>query len=211
MFGMLDYRAHKLYIILFFIPNLILNLFAIFGIKIISITIGLVFADERIFQFLIALISIFIIELIWILIIFGIVTKAFQFIFELFVDVIPDDGRTREEAQLVVWSGSKAIRSLEVIKHPSQWDYSKIEEIYKNDWVANIFYRNKISKRTRKIFEHYLFQSDKPYNDAVINKFLEENNLKVSWKEMIFTEPMYRNAIIGYSFFLFLLILNPFS
>ncbi|MAD48474.1 MAG: hypothetical protein CMQ53_03865 [Gammaproteobacteria bacterium] len=211
MFGMLDYRAHKLYIILFFIPNLILNLFAIFGIKIISIIIGLAFADERIFQFLIALISIFIIELIWILIIFGIVTKAFQFIFELFVDVIPDDGRTREEAQLVVWRGSKAIRSLEVIKHPSQWDYSKIEEIYKNDWVANIFYRNKISKRTRKIFEHYLFQSDKPYNDAVINKFLEENNLKMSWKEMIFTEPFYRNAIIGYSFFLFLLILNPFS
>ena len=211
MFGMLDYRAHKLYIILFFIPNLILNLFAIFGIKIISITIGLTFADERIFQFLIALISIFIIELIWVLIIFGIVTKAFQFILELFVDVIPDDGRTREEAQLVVWRGSKAIRSLEVIKHPSQWDYSKIEEIYKNDWVANIFYRNKISKRTRKIFEHYLFQSDKPYNDAVINKFLEENNLKVSWKEMIFTEPFYRNAIIGYSFFLFLLILIPFS
>ena len=55
MFGMLDYRAHKLYIILFFIPNLILNLFAIFGIKIISITIGLAFADERIFQFLIAM------------------------------------------------------------------------------------------------------------------------------------------------------------
>ena len=68
MFGMLDYRSHKLYIILFFIPNLVLMLFAMFGLPLINYSIGLAFADERIYQILVSLVAVFIVETIWLVI-----------------------------------------------------------------------------------------------------------------------------------------------
>ena len=212
MFGMLDYRAHKLYIILFFIPNLVLALFAMFGLPLINYSIGLAFADERIYQILISIVALFFVEMIWLLIIFTFVSKAFKFIFELFVDVIPHDGRTKEEAQMVVWNGDKAIRSLQISKHPSQWTESLIWEIPKNDWVANIFFRDELIRRLRRIYDEYLSMSpDTPYTDAEVERILAEHNLKISWQEKVFGNPQGRRVVIAYSFFLLLLLYNPFG
>ena len=69
MFGMLDYRAHKLYVILFFIPNIFLSLFALFGIPLINYSIGLQFADERIYQILLSLVALFVVEFLWLIIV----------------------------------------------------------------------------------------------------------------------------------------------
>ena len=212
MFGMLDYRAHKLYIILFFIPNLVFTLFAMFGLPLINYSIGLAFADERIYQILISIVALFFVEMIWLLIIFTFVSKAFKFIFELFVDVIPHDGRTKEEAQMVVWGGEKAIRSLQISKHPSQWTESLICEIPKNDWVANLFFRDDLIKRFQTVYDEYLLMSpDTPYNDAEVERIMAEHNLNLSWQEKVFASPQLRRVVIAYSFFLFLLVYNPFG
>lgn len=212
MFGMLDYRAHKLYIILFFIPNLVLALFAMFGLPLINYSIGLAFADERIYQILISLVAVFIVETIWLVIVFAIISKAFKFIFELFVDVIPHDGRTKEEAQMVVWNGDKAIRSLQISKHPTEWTQSLIYEIPKNDWVANIFFRDDLIKRFQTVYDEYLLMSpDTPYNDAEVERIMAEYNLKISWQEKVFASPQLRRIVVAYSFFLLLLLYNPFG
>lgn len=212
MFGMLDYRAHKLYILLFFVPNFILGLFAMFGLPLIHYSIGLALADERIFQILVSLIAVFIIESIWLLIVFGLISKTFQFIFELFVDVIPDDGRTKEEAQMVVWSGDKAIRAIAIGKHPSTWDDELIYGFSKNDWVQHLLFKDKVTERMQAVFDEYsCLPSDSPYDDYEIARILKEQDIEMSWLEKCLVNIQVRRAIIGYSFFLILLIYNPFG
>ena len=128
------------------------------------------------------------------------------------MDVIPHDGRTKEEAQMVVWNGDKAIRSLQISKHPSQWTESLILEIPKNDWVANLFFRDELIRRLRRIYDEYLSMSPyTPYTDAEVERILAEHNLKTSWQEKVFGNPQGRRVVIAYSFFLFLLLYNPFG
>jgi hypothetical protein len=212
MFGMLDYRAHKLYILLFFVPNLILGLFAMFGLPLIHYSIGLALADERIFQILVSLIAVFIIESIWLLIVFGFISKAFQFIFELFIDVIPDNGRTKEEAQMVVWSGDKAIKVIAIGKHPSTWNDELIDGFSKNDWVQHLLYKDKVSERMNAVFDEYsCLPTDSPYDDYEIARILKEQDIEMTWQEKFLSNIQIRRAVIGYSFFLILLIYNPFG
>jgi ammonia channel protein AmtB len=99
MFGMLDYRAHKLYLILFFLPNLALVLFATLGLPVINYSVGISLADNRVIQILISLVSLLILELVWIAFIYGLISKFYQFLFGLFVDIIPSNGRSEEEAK----------------------------------------------------------------------------------------------------------------
>lgn len=212
MFGMLDYRAHKLYFIIFFIPIFLLTLFSLFALPLINYSIGFYFADERIFQILISLVSLFVLEIVWAMFILGFINKLFEFIFGLFVDVVPHDGRTKEEAQMVVFSGDKAIRSLAIAKHPTTWTDELINDLPKNDWVANMFYRNNMVRRCNLVREYYQsMPEDTPYSDRHVNKVLEENDLVLKWDETLFTTMQYRRAIFVFSFFLSLLIFNPYS
>lgn len=211
MFGMLDYRAHKLYIILFFIPNTILILFSVLGLPLINYSIGLIFSDQRIFQILISLGSILIIESLWIAFIYMFINKAIQFIFSLFVDVIPHDGRTKEQAQWVVWNGDKAIRQIAMDKHPTTWTDELIYQFPKNDWIQNLFYRENVIKRLRTIQSEYLLSPELEFNEYEVKRILTETNLEMSWKEKAFGNPQIRRMIIGYSFFLLLILFNPFS
>tara|TARA_B100000212_G_C27207644_1_gene461544 strand:+ start:143 stop:721 length:579 start_codon:yes stop_codon:yes gene_type:complete len=190
----------------------LLILFSLFALPLINYSIGFYFSDVRVFQILISLVSLFVLEMVWIFFIFGFINKLFQFIFELFVDVIPHDGRTKEEAQMVVHSGEKAVRSLAIQKHPTTWTDEVINEIPKNDWIGNIFYRNNIVRRCNLVREYYQSMPvETPYVDSHVNKVLEENNLTLKWHETVLTSLHYRRSIIAYSFFLFLLILNPYS
>jgi hypothetical protein len=212
MFGMLDYRAHKLYFLIFFIPISLLTVFSLFALPLINYSIGYYFSDVRVFQILISLVSLFVLEIVWLIFIMGFINKLFQFIFELFVDVIPHDGRTKEEAQMVVYNGEKAIRSLSISKHPTTWTDELINDLPKNDWVSSMFYRNNIIRRCNLVREYYQSMPEEtPFADSHINKVLEENNLVLKWHETVLTSIQYRRSIFAYSFFLFLLILNPYS
>lgn len=213
MFGMLDYRAHKLYIILFSIPLLILLLFSMFGLPTINYMIGLKLFDARIFQIISSLVSAFILEIIWTAFIMGVVSKLFQFLFTLFVDVIPHDGRTKEEAQAVVWGGDNAILILEMNKHPSKWRENFGEEIAKIDWVQGLFFKDRVIQRFLRIKENFEFYDEEEktaYNYYKVENFLKENNLETSWFEKFICNKIYRRGFVGYSFFVYLLVFNPF-
>ena len=209
---MLDYRAHKLYWIVFIIPNIILAAFAIVGLPLINYSIGVGMADTRVFQILISLVSLFIVEIIWLMIIFGPISKLFQFVFSLFVDVIPHDGRTKEEAQLVVWNGEKAIRLLALNKYPTTWTDDLINSLPKDDWVQNWFFKDDIIRRFDLIQTEYSFRSeDSPYNDYEVTKILEENDMVMGPVEKYVTTPTIRASIYSYSVFLLLIIYIPFA
>ncbi len=212
MFGMLDYRAHKLYWLLFFIPSKILFLIAIFGLPLINYLIGFQLAETRFFQILISLISLFVIELIWLLLIFNVTDKLFQFIFSLLVDVIPHDGRTKEEAQLVVWNGEKAVRALALKKEPDTWADELILEIPKNDWVVNMFYRDDVIRRLELIREEFNNQSsdDSPFTETEVAQILKDNSLEMGWFEKLVTSGQ-RASIYAYTTLLLLFLYNPMA
>jgi hypothetical protein len=214
MFGMLDYRAHKFYIILFCIPSLILTLFMIFGSPILNYAIGLQLFDERIFQIISSLVSACIVGIIWTIFIIGVVSKLFQFLFTLFVDVIPHDGRTKEEAQAVVWGGDKTILILETGKHPSKWSENFGEEFAKIDWVQNLFFKRKVIDRFLRVKENFEFDDEEEvsiYNSYKAEKFLKDNNLETTWVEKFICNKLYRRYVVGWLFFIYLLAFDPFS
>jgi hypothetical protein len=211
MFGMLDYRAHKLYWLLFFIPSKILFLIAIFGLPLINYLIGFQLAETRFFQILISLISLFVIEMIWLLLIFNVTDKLFQFIFSLLVDVIPHDGRTKEEAQLVVWNGEKAVRALALNKGIDTWTDELILEMPKNDWVINMFYRDDVIRRLELIREEFNNRSsdDSPFTETEMAQILKDNSLKLGWFEKLVTD--LRASIYSYTTLLLLFYYNPMA
>ena len=73
-----------------------------FDLPLIEYSIGIASADNRFLQILISLIALVILEIIWLMIAYGLIEKSFQALFDLIVDIVPCDGQTKEEAQLVV-------------------------------------------------------------------------------------------------------------
>jgi Zn-dependent protease with chaperone function len=223
MFGMLDYRAHKLYLILFGIPTFIIYLFSLFILPIICYYSGSYFSNlinlgEYFSSSLVAIISliictiisVFIIELIWTLFCL-LINKTVKFIFELIIDVIPADGRTKEEAELVLYNGNKGITKIKIGKHPKNWDDELILNCVKLDWVASLFYREKIMDRLRIIKEHFLDNPEDRWGSWKVDEILKDNKIEVGLIERWVSNNTYRAWTIRYSFILILIILNPIN
>ena len=208
MFGMLDYRAHKLYIILFGIPIFLLSLFSLFGLPFIYYAVGSYFADTYVMKIIMSLICLIFIELIWLVVVMFI-SKVFQFIFGLIVDVIPADGRTNEEAKLVVWSGDKAIFLLKFNqKKPKDWSDNDKEKLAGG--FFNYFFKENIIERIDRVREHYIDNPDINPDEFNTKAFLKENNLEIGIFERIVTDFFFSACVIRYSIFLYLILFSPF-
>ena len=210
MFGMLDYRAHKLYLILFGLPNLVFSLVTIFGLPLLSYSLGIKFSDVRLWQILISLGLQFLIEILWTLIVTGLIAKVCSFIFSLFVDILPSDGRTKQEAQQVVYAGEKAITLINLDRiHPSQWTDELIAATPKTDWVRNLFYREISIQRFEMLKNYFSIHTHETFNEYTVKKVVKESHLPLTLSELILTSPLYRRMLVLYSFFLYLLVFNP--
>lgn len=208
MFGMLDYRAHKLYLIIFGIPWFILRWIVILGFPLIYYWIGHAFSDNRIYQILISLGCFVVTEIAWTILVSAI-DKAFMFFFYLLVDVIPADGRTKEEALAVVKGGQQTIRALNLSKkHPNELTDDDFMA-YKSS-IFTFFYRDKIDERIQLIRQHYADHPNSRMNEFQIKSLLEKHSLDVDWLEKIICNPLFRGMVISYTLFLYLLIFNPF-
>lgn len=207
MFGMLDYRAHKLFLILFGIPWFLIRWLAIIGLPFAYYGIGLSVADNRLLQIGASLIALFIGEIIWMIVV-TYIDKFFMFLFNLFVDVIPADGRTKEEALMVVKGGQQSIRALNLAKkHPNEWS----DDDYKayTDSVFTIFFRSSIDKRIEFIKDYY---AENPHDFASVSSVeeaLKKKALDVDWLERLVCNPQWRAMAISYALTAYLLLFNP--
>lgn len=216
MFGMLDYRAYRLRLLLFFIPQTLLVFIAIIGLPLANYSIGLAFADTRFFQILVSLISLFILETLWLLLIFVLIERLYKAVFWFFIDVIPADGRTTEEAQAVAWSGEKAIRLIEIGNNPQTWSDQLIRDLPKNDWAQNVFYGDKVRHRLSLVrseaIQRDLSDSDwQSIGGSLTETLNKENGLERDWLEKLITEPQFRSSAASYVIFGLLLLLHPFG
>jgi hypothetical protein len=213
MFGMLDYRAHKLYLIMFFVPNMGLALFATIGFPFIHYSIGISLADDRLVQILISLVALVVIELLWAMLIFGIISKFFQFIFSLIVDIIPADGRTEADAQLVVWNGKKTITAMAITTtNPSTWSQDLMQDFSKIDWFQSLFYSGNVLNRLNIISQHYQSApAGSPFSPVEFEKILLEHDTPHAGKlEQLLCQPQVRATIVSYSLLVYLIIFQPF-
>ena len=206
MFGMLDFRAHKLYLIIFGIPNFLLLLISLFGLPFAYYEIGKSYADSYITQVIFSLIALVIIEIIWTIFV-TYLSKFYMFLFGLFVDIIPADGRTEEEAKAVVWNGDKAIHLIKFSKKkPKDWTDEDIDKL--SSGLFNFFYAEKRSLRFAKIREYFTKNPKINYNDWTLNEFIKKEKIERDIFEKIVTEPLYRLCAIRYSLAFYLIFLQ---
>jgi len=210
MFGMLDYRAHKLYLILFGIPIIILKVITLLGIGFIAYLVGFSFAKIWIVKIILSVIILFIIELIWSGLLL-IINKFFDFIFSFFVDVIPSGGRSKEEAKIVVYNGEKGITALLANNHPKEWTDDNVVEFAKLDWVANLFYYDKVHNRLVRIKEYYEENPEIVFNEWTLEEFLKSQNILMSWHEKVFSNHFLRKMVVSYLIFFLIILVNPLN
>jgi hypothetical protein len=209
MFGMLDYRAHKLYLLLFGIPWFVIRWMIIFGLPFLYYGIGHQVADNRLLQIAVSLIALFIIE-IFVIIGAAYIEKFFMFIFNLFIDVVPAGDRTKEEAIFVVRSGDVAIKIIELgKKHPREW--TDEDAAFYHRGFFGWFFKEAISHRFEMIKNYFIENPDIAFNEWNIKNYLSKNNLSMSLLERLFTNAAYRASAISYSLTLLLLLFNPWK
>lgn len=209
MFGMLDYRAHKLYLLLFGIPWFVIRWMIILGLPFLYYGIGHQVADNRLLQIVVSVIALFIIE---IFVVLGAVyiDKFFMFIFNLFVDVIPAEDRTKEESIFVVKSGDVAIKLIELgNKHPREWTDEDVAFYHRGFFAW--FFKEAISHRFEMMKNYFIENPDVAFNEWNIKNYLTKNNLSMSFLEHLITNPAYRASAISYSITFLLLIFNPWK
>ncbi len=209
MFGMLDYRAHKLYLMIFGIPNFLLALISLFGLPFAYYGLGKTYADSHMMMIVFSLLALLIIEIIWGIFIHYL-SKVYMFIFGLFVDVIPADGRNEDEAKAVVWNGEKAIYLIKFNKKkPKDWTDEDFEKLTAN--FFSFFFKDKIIQRLNKIKNYYVKNANIIPNEWNTNKFLKEEKLERGIIEKVIVDPFFRACAIRYSIFLYLILFNPFN
>jgi hypothetical protein len=156
-----------------------------------------------------SLIACLLIEIIWGILVHYI-EKIYIFIFGLFVDVIPADGRSEDEAKLVVWNGEKAIFLINFNKKkPKDWTDEDFEKL--TTGFFNFFFKDKIIENYEKIKDYYIKNPKILPTEWNTVNFVKKENLELNIFEKIIVNPFFRAYAIRYSIFLYLLVFNPFS
>lgn len=204
MFGMLDYRANKLFTLLFGLPLLLLRWSYTFGAPFLYYAIGLMMADNRILQILISILALFVFEIFWALL-FPQINKFLMFVFNLIVDVIPADGRTREDAMIVVTGGTQVNFLLEFSKKtPHDWTEDDIS--FLSGGFFKFFFKDKIEERLRSIRKHYIDNPKLTPNEWNTNQYLKSSGLQASVLENIVINPTFRAWTTSAVIFILLMI-----
>lgn len=185
MFGMLDYRARKLYKLVN-TPGVILLI--VMRFLAFPFLIAIYFAAQvRGFGFLLALFGglicqIIISSLIHLSAIFC--EKMTWKVFNFFIDPIPARGRTQEQAFMIVRNGKLAelLSELDAVS-PNHWSDSLIERASSQGFFQRIFYKNKTKERLICMRDwHISYGATEPFK---LQKHLTERHLSVSTFETL--------------------------
>lgn len=204
MFGMLDYRAHKLYILLTFPIDFPLYLISIFAPATILYFVLLYVPKEGFFLHAIIVILSLIIADIGIAILTYIVRFIPNSVFNFLIDPIPCDGRSKKEALLVVRGGDKAILLLKFNKPANCWTDDDIESVSKIT-IWHRFFQDEIQRRLYIIQNCYYENPQIDVSEYQNNIFIQKMQLQPKLKEKIVTSPYYRHHLL--QFFLIVIII----
>ena len=223
MFGMLDYRAHKAFLLMFGPLYFVYRIAVVVGLAVSIYVISFSFVDGFFYTGMV--IALLIVSAEILLALLGwLLNKGVFFIFELFIDVIPHDGRTKEEAMWVVRAGDKAITQLQLSKWNNEdfawwdeheymgddFDYSS-KLVSSLNFLTRLFFTSRIRERCGGYGRYRMYRCYE--NDGLdvplsMEKYLREKGLEPDWFEMLSTPP-FVNGIAYCSILLVLLVNNP--
>lgn len=208
MFGMLDYRAHKLYW-LFALPLSVINWLMAIIIIMASCVWVLSLVDNIVLRFLLSYIVMEIGTIIFGLFWTHVIVRCYKAVFLFFIDIEPFDGRTIEQAREVLEYGKTAI----ILQKP----HSKITDddfdfLLKNNWMGRIFFSDKIRRRQYIISQKakaLVLESGEDINisDYELQSVMKEENLEQPWYEVALTNGNIRNMIILHIAFILIFII----
>jgi hypothetical protein len=197
MFGMLDYRAHKLFLLVA-MPFRVINRLMYFVF--IAIAVGL--AEWTKFG-MPAKVAVGYVSFEGMFLVFGIlwlflVTLPVQKIFFWMIDVIPSRGADEEEAQEIVMKGKAVWLYKKLATEIENFTYKDTDELASTmNWRARLFFngKEKLDKRVAALYEIYEQTGKQPgsFPDAEIKKML--GGLNPSWFEKVIVSPQAFNSI----------------
>ena len=204
---MLDYRAHKLYGVLVSPVLFVLSVLAIFCLPLIAYLISAQFVSQPALQFLLSVIVLFLLGIPWFFVAKILIAVPVG-IFNFLIDPEPADGRTKDEAKMVVASGNKAIVLLKFERPAYEWKDEDIERIATLNLTTRLF-KTAVRERLYAIREYYLDHPDVMQNAYSTKKFLAENRLSIGWLESVVTNPVFRNTALQFT--VLLVLFSTFS
>jgi hypothetical protein len=209
MFGMLDYRAHRLWLILCQPWIFLLGLAMTFLLPCAAFVISLNFTHEFIWLVLISIVALFLIEIPSVLIVKAILWFLRK-IFWLLIDIVPGDGRTKEDAEIVAYLGDTGLLLLETRKPISEWTEDFIHRYATFD-IYNRMFAHKIKERVYALQRYYAENPEVVESAYRSTEHLKKEHLAIGWLEKIITDPTLRPLAIRYMLLGLLLIFRPFG
>jgi hypothetical protein len=197
MFGMLDYRAHKLYWLLT-LPLRIISRLLFFVIVAIAIAIGVWTGYSPWVQILIAYAAMEGMGLVFSLLWLGLVAWPIEKMFFWIIDVVPARGADEEEAKEIVRRGRLVWLTKKLETNIDSWTYQDTDDFVSlMNWRARLFFNE------REQFEKRLAVLEQVYHDTgkqpgSLPKVEQEKLLKPykpSWFQFVVVN--YFNSLVG--------------
>jgi hypothetical protein len=200
MFGMLDYRAYKLFWLLTF-PFRILRKALYFMLVGIAIWIGIWSEFQPlVLQMVIAYVAFegmgIVLVILWTILIILPVDKMFFWI----VDVIPARGENIEEAKEIVRKGPAIWLTKKMTNHIDEWTFEDTDAFVSlMNWRARLFFneREKFEKRIA-ILERVYYDTGKQPSELGENEVAKLlKPYKANWFETAIVNPHFVNSIMA--------------
>ena len=199
MFGMLDYRACKLFWLIG-LPFRIASRLLFFIILAIATFFGHWTGYHVLVQMVIAYVALeaisLVLVLLWALLITMPIEKAFFWI----IDVVPSRGENMEEAKLIARAGPIVQLEKKLMNDIENWTVDDTEEYAKcQNWRSRLLFnaRHRVWKRADVLLQAYWNTGKQPaeLGQAEVIKLLKPYNN--NWLENFIIHPQGWNAIVG--------------
>jgi hypothetical protein len=199
MFGMLDYRAHKLFWLITLPFRLLWRLLWLAAIA-AGVWIGLWTGYPVIAQIIIGYVAMEGIALIASLVLILLITWPLESIFFWLIDVVPSRGEDVEEAKEIVRRGPIVWLMKKLLNHIDDWTYQDSHDFVKQlNWRARALFneREQFLKRVDVLYQFHEETGKQPGElpEAELNKLLKP--YKMGWFETAIVNPYVWNSILS--------------
>jgi hypothetical protein len=208
MFGMLDYRAHKLYRLLSF-PIVICGRIAFLIAVAIAIWIAVQFDYWFLARFAIAYVSMEIIASLFALL-YWLTVWIFNAIFFWVIDVVPSKGANADEAREIVKKGRVVWLALKLEREIQNWTYDDtLAFVSALNWRARWFFdaRRRFEKRLSRLWDYHDETGIQP-GELSQSEVQEIAGDQPGWFEIMVVHPHFFNSLIGAAIILVALAYN---
>jgi hypothetical protein len=199
MFGMLDYRAYKLYWLIG-LPLRIILFLSRYIIITVAIGIGYWTGFHPLFQIVVAYVAMegisLIFSIVWMLLIMWPIQKVFFWL----IDVVPSRGADMEEAHAIVEHGPIIWLSKKLMNDIENWTWDDTDQFVKClNWRARLCgERQNFPKRVQVLWQVHSDTDKQPAElpQAELNKLLKPYQL--NWFQSVIVNPYGWNSILGF-------------